>query len=67
MNGLKYALAESKTTGGMVVGMAIYLVYQLMRSVVPAFAELPDGGEWLPALMVGGPVAKETARNFRAV
>jgi len=66
MDGLKYAAATSKTTGGMVIGMLIYLIYQLARSVVPAFASLPDGGEWLPAIMVGGPVVKETARNFRA-
>jgi len=59
-------MIESRTTGGMVVGMVAYLAYQLARSAVPAFASLPDGGEWLPAIMVGGPVLKETARNFRA-
>jgi hypothetical protein len=65
LNGIKYAASESKTTGGMLMGGMLYLVYQALRMAVPAAAELPDGGEWLPAIMVGGPVVKETARNLR--
>ena len=66
MNGLRYSMIESRTTGGMVIGMGLYLAYQVVRSIVPTLSTLPDGGEWLPAIMVGGPVLKETARNFRA-
>jgi len=66
MNGIKYAATASKTTGGMVVGLVIYMVYEMARTSVPSLSTLPDGGVWLPAILVGGPAVKETARNIRA-
>ena len=65
MTGFKYALTQSRTYGHMVIGLLTFLVYQGIRALIPALTEsLPDGGDWLLPLLVGGPVIKESARNF---